>query len=244
MTGSGGGRSDGRDKPGGAPGPDATQLVFRNEKNEHSDDATVILDPRYRPVEPDSSPHNAGGTIIGDVRDAQKGVRLPGQQGGQHGGQHQAAPQYAQGAPSPASAGGHTVYLPSQLKNADDAPSFDPVVGWLVVKAGPGRGQCCLIHYGQNSIGRGNSQRISLDFGDERISRDAHAFIIFDDKQRKFYIRDNGKSNLVRHNGGVVMMPTELKQGDEIAIGETTLLFVPLCGPDFDWSSKDDTPGT
>ena len=85
MTGSGGGRSDGRDKPGGAPGPDATHLVFRNEKNEHSDDATVILDPRYRPVEADVSPHNAGGTIIGDVRDAQKGVRVPGQQGGQHG---------------------------------------------------------------------------------------------------------------------------------------------------------------
>jgi hypothetical protein len=116
-------------------------------------------------------------------------------------------------------------------------PQFDPVVGWLVVTSGPGRGQFRPVYYGQNAIGRGTDQRISIDFGDQAISREAHAFIIYDDAQRIFYIRDNGKSNLVRHKGNLVLTPTELHDRDEVTIGETSLLFVALCNPTFDWQA-------
>ena len=96
-----------------------------------------------------------------------------------------------------------TVFIPAALDPSHD--QVDPVVGWLVVRQGPGRGRFCPIFYGQNSLGRGGDQRIRVDFGDKRISREAHAFIVYDDIAQKFYLRDGGKTNLVRHNGELVM---------------------------------------
>ena len=112
----------------------------------------------------------------------------------------------------------------------------DPVVGWLVVTKGPGRGCTREIHYGMNSLGRDASERVALDFGDGGISREGHAFVVYDDKNQSFYIQHGGKNNIVRLNDMPVMAPSEMSQGDVIEIGETSLLFVPLCGPDFNWN--------
>jgi hypothetical protein len=140
----------------------------------------------------------------------------------------------SQAAASPAS--DETRFMPAALG------SSDPVVGWLIVTKGPGKGQYRGLHYGQNAIGRDASQRVCLDFGDARISRDAHAYIIYDEARRAFFLRDNGKSNVVRLCGEIVMAPTELRDRDEIVIGDTTLLFVPLCNAQFDWLAINDQP--
>lgn len=141
---------------------------------------------------------------------------------------------------------GKTVMLPAGggAKESSQESTFDPAVGWLVILDGPGRGQHCSIFYGQNSVGRGEDQRIRLNFGDARITRDTHAFLVYDDLGRKFYLRDNGKSNLIRLNKAPVIAPVELKDRDIIQIGETEMLFVQLCGPEFDWLSGDDGPAT
>lgn len=118
---------------------------------------------------------------------------------------------------------------------------FDPPVGWLVVREGPGRGSYRPVFYGQNAIGRSATQRINLDFGDLRISREEHAFLIYDEISRRFYLRDNGKTNLVRINGVPVMAPTEIYHQDQITIGSTQLLFVALCGHGFDWLADEQT---
>lgn len=123
-------------------------------------------------------------------------------------------------------------------------PSFNPAVGWLVILEGPGRGQHCPVYYGQNSIGRGEEQRIRLNFGDARITRDTHAFLVYDDLVRKFYLRDNGKATLLRLNNVAVMMPTEVTDRDIISIGDTVMLFVALCGADFDWLESDGGPAS
>ena len=115
------------------------------------------------------------------------------------------------------------------------------MVGWLTVISGPGKGSFRPIFYGQNSLGRDPKQRIPLDFGDQRISRETHAFVVYDDVQRKFFIRDNGKSNLVRHNGNAVLTPTEINDRDQITIGETTLVFIALCNANFDWLAVDES---
>lgn len=121
---------------------------------------------------------------------------------------------------------------------------FDPAVAWLVITDGPGRGQHLNVYYGQNTIGRGAEQRIRLNFGDNRIAREAHAFVVYDDVERKFYLRDNGKANLVRVNGKPVLTPTELADRDQLSIGETQMTFVAFCGPAFDWLAQDDGPDT
>ncbi len=134
-----------------------------------------------------------------------------------------------------------TVFLPGPGERAVAAePSFNPAVGWIVVLEGPGRGQHRPVYYGQNSMGRGEDQRVRLNFGDARITRDSHAFLIYDDVARKYYLRDNGKANLIRLNNEPVMAPTEIKDRDIISIGETKMLFVALCGADFDWLGDDD----
>jgi hypothetical protein len=114
----------------------------------------------------------------------------------------------------------------------------DPVAGWVVVVKGPGRGAFRPVYVGMNSVGRDPSQRVSLSFGDESISREEHAFITYDEEQRCFYLQHGGKSNLVRLGAGPVLTPTELKQNDLIRIGKTTLMFVACCGPDFSWNDE------
>ncbi|MDU8927840.1 FHA domain-containing protein [Alisedimentitalea sp. MJ-SS2] len=109
-------------------------------------------------------------------------------------------------------------------------------VGWLVVVDGPGRGAAFTLFNGVAQIGRGESQTVRLDFGDNSISRENHAAIAFDPEENRFFIGHGGKANLVRCNGMPVLSTQPLTAADRIRIGETTLLFTPLCGPDFGWN--------
>lgn len=142
----------------------------------------------------------------------------------------------AMGSPAAASPlQGVTQFVPFGQSQGTVDPEFNPVAGWLVIVEGPGRGKFRPVFYGQNAVGRNPDMKVVLDFGDSGISRDAHAFVIYDEVDRRFFIKDNGQSNLVRHNGAVVLKPTELRDRDLLSIGQTTLMFVALCDQNFDW---------
>ena len=111
-------------------------------------------------------------------------------------------------------------------------------VGWLAVVKGPGRGAAFTLFSGVAQIGRGQDQTIALDFGDNSISRENHAAVAYDGEQRKFYLGHGGKANLVRRNDRPVLSTEELKSGDLIRIGETTLRFVAFCDESFDWTEQ------
>jgi len=113
----------------------------------------------------------------------------------------------------------------------------DPVVGWLVVVKGPGRGQAVRIGAEWNSIGRDPDQRICLNFGDGHISRRNHAKLNYEPIARKFSITIGDGINSTYVRGENLLGPTEIKAGDRIRIGDTELMFVPLCGENFDWNS-------
>jgi len=114
----------------------------------------------------------------------------------------------------------------------------DPLVGWLVVVSGPGRGVSLELGYGVNAIGRDQEQRVSLDFGDEEISRKAHASVIYDQKSRRFFVQHGDGINLTYVNDEPVLRPVELKGKELISLGNTKLIFVPLCGSDFEWEES------
>jgi hypothetical protein len=114
----------------------------------------------------------------------------------------------------------------------------DPVVGWLVIVEGPGRGASLNIGYGNNRIGRAPTENVSLDFGDEEVSRENHATITFDGRHRRFYILPGQGRNLVYVNDQPVMSPLELTGGEDILLGQTKLRFVPFCSKSFDWYQK------
>lgn len=109
--------------------------------------------------------------------------------------------------------------------------------GWLVVRDGPGKGASFALSQGVSQIGRAVDQTISLDFGDMAISRQNHAAIAYDAATHEFHVGHGGKSNLVRLNGRPLLATETAADGDEIQIGETTLVLKVLCSPEFNWSS-------
>ena len=114
----------------------------------------------------------------------------------------------------------------------------DPVVGWLVVVGGPGIGQFRPIFEGNNSIGRGAGNRIAIDFGDDAISGEEQAYIRYDSAERSFlFVPNLAKTNVVSLNEKRPTGAVELAQMDVITMGRTQLVFVPFCGPDFDWAA-------
>lgn len=117
---------------------------------------------------------------------------------------------------------------------AQDA-EIDPVVGWLIVVKGPGRGNAVRLGYGWNSIGRDASQRACLNFGDSQISRTSHAKLLYEPRSRKFSLTLGEGANPTYVRGDVLLGPTEIKSGDRIQMGETELLFLGLCGESFEW---------
>ena len=114
--------------------------------------------------------------------------------------------------------------------------TVNPVVGWLVVIDGPGKGESRTLRVGANAIGRGAKSSVSLDFGDDTISRDRHAIITFDPRSNAFYLERGPVSNLVYLNDELVLSPIELVSGDTITLGRTIVKFIALCSEGFSWS--------
>jgi len=112
------------------------------------------------------------------------------------------------------------------------------VVGWFVIIEGMGTGEDVKILMGQNSIGRSKNNTICIDFGDTAISRDNHAYVIYDPKFNKFIFRNGEGQNLSYLNDQGVYAPVELKRGDIIEMGNTKLRFVSFCDEKFKWESK------
>lgn len=113
----------------------------------------------------------------------------------------------------------------------------DPVVAWLVVVGGPGLGAFRPIFEGNNTIGRAKTQRVSIDFGDDAISSEEQAYIRYDSTDRSFlFVPNLAKTNVVSLNDKRPTGAVELAHMDVITMGRTQLVFVPFCGPDFDWA--------
>ena len=111
---------------------------------------------------------------------------------------------------------------------------IDPVVGWLVCKNGVEKGKDYRIHAENNYIGRSETMDICI-YGDETITRENHAIVTYDNIKGEFFFTPGMGRSIIRINGNVVLAPTKLNAFDEIEMGITKFVFVPLCGPDFTW---------
>ena len=114
--------------------------------------------------------------------------------------------------------------------DAARAEVANPVVGWLVCISGSNYGQAFTLHSGRNFIGRDTKQNDVALVGDVSISRVKHAIVIYEPKQRKFYVQSGETAHeLVYLNGEGVFANTVLKDRDEITLGQTSLIFVSFC---------------
>jgi len=116
---------------------------------------------------------------------------------------------------------------------------YRPVVGWIVIVSGIGKGKSIEIYEGVNTIGRGGSQDIRLSFEhgqeDHEIARNLQAKITYDPRGKTFYLQHGEAKNLTYLNEQPVMELKVLTPYDKIEMGNSALLFVPLCGEQFVW---------
>jgi len=111
--------------------------------------------------------------------------------------------------------------------------SKEPVVGWLVCVEGDNSGECWQIKTGRNFIGRAINQDITLS--DKSVSREKHAIVLYEPKRREFIVQPGDSRSLFYLNGEVVLNSNKISAYDELLIGDTKLLFIPLCGEKFGW---------
>ena len=113
-----------------------------------------------------------------------------------------------------------------------------PVVGWLVCTEGPDFGNDYQLRMGKNFIGRAKTMDVVLS--DHSVSRDKHSIIVYEPKGNLFIIQSGESRELSYLNDNVVLSPQEIKAYDTIKLGETTLLFVPLCTDKFQWEASEE----
>ena len=112
---------------------------------------------------------------------------------------------------------------------------IDPVVGWLVSLDGKEKGRDYRIHTDNNFIGRGEKMDICIR-GDDTISRENHAVLTYDSRDKIFYFSPGDGRSIVRLNDKPVLAAQEIKAYDVVEIGKTKLVFLPLCGEKFEWA--------
>ncbi|MDR0267393.1 FHA domain-containing protein [Paenibacillus sp.] len=117
-----------------------------------------------------------------------------------------------------------------------ETTGIQPVTGWLVCVEGPQMGQDYRIMAEKNFIGRAEEMHIRI-IGDNGVSRRNHAVIVYDPKKRNFYLLPGDASGLAYHNNEAVYSPVELNAYDLIQLGRSKFVFVPLCGPHFEWDN-------
>jgi hypothetical protein len=111
------------------------------------------------------------------------------------------------------------------------------VVGWLVCLTGPDRGRDFRLHAEKNFIGRSPAMDVCLA-GDEMVSRERHATVIFDPKKATFWALPGDAAGLVYLNGDIVHSPTEMHRDDLLEVGQTKLALIPFCGEKYNWSRE------
>jgi hypothetical protein len=113
---------------------------------------------------------------------------------------------------------------------------IEPVVGWLACIEGQRRGQSYILHEGKNFIGRGDDMDVQI-LGDPEISRTNHACIAYDPKNRKFMLVPGDSDGIVYLENKSIFHATELLDLNRVQIGNTVLVFKPLCGDHFSWKT-------
>ena len=112
---------------------------------------------------------------------------------------------------------------------------FDPAVGFLVCIAGPNRGKDYKLVAGRNFIGRAAAMDVALT-DDDTVSRESHALVTYDVKHNKFSLSPGQGRGITYCNDEQVEMVRPLKAYDIIEVGKSQLLFLPLCGENFQWN--------
>lgn len=127
----------------------------------------------------------------------------------------------------------------SYYSQAISAPmKREPVVGWLVCTIGTYFGQSFPLKSGRNFLGRGGNMDVCLE-GENSVSRERHAVIIYEPRERMFLAQPGDSRELFYVNDDVVLDNVVLKPYDRISLGKVDLMLIPFCCKEFAWEDLD-----
>lgn len=106
------------------------------------------------------------------------------------------------------------------LKNGGTGPLADPLPAMLIIKTGPQAGLRCRLDKPLTTIGRVDDYDITID--DSRVSR-RHAHVRREDF--RYILEDLGSTNGTWLNGSRLSEATQLRNGDELRIADTIMVF-------------------
>lgn len=118
----------------------------------------------------------------------------------------------------------------------EEEMGIEPVAGWLVCVNGADKGKSFPIVCRINFIGRSESMDVCLK-KDLTITKSNHAQVSYEPRHRKFYLIRGESKNNIYLNDVPVYVPTEINAYDVLGFGDTDLIFIPFCGPNFSWET-------
>ncbi len=112
----------------------------------------------------------------------------------------------------------------------------EPVVGWLVCIEGNSKGSDFKLYSKINTIGRSEKMDVRIK-NDSTVTNDVHARLAYDPKYNNYNFIPGNNSNNIYVNDNPVYSPVRLNAYDVLEIGQTKLIFVPLCTERFSWDA-------
>lgn len=114
---------------------------------------------------------------------------------------------------------------------------YEPVVGWLVCVEGPEVGRDYRLFGRINTIGRAEGNDVVLA-QEHTVSQKNHVRLAYDAKHNNYQLIPGDGSNLTYLNDEPLYVPQTLHAYDTLEMGDTKLIFIPLCNDRFRWPTK------
>ena len=114
---------------------------------------------------------------------------------------------------------------------------YEPVVGWLVCVEGPEVGKDYRLYGRINTIGRAEDNDVVLA-QEHTVSQKNHVRLAYDARHNNYQLIPGDGSNVTYLNDEPLYVPQRLNAYDVLEMGETKLMFIPLCNDRFRWPTS------
>lgn len=114
---------------------------------------------------------------------------------------------------------------------------YEPVVGWLICVEGPEVGKDYRLYGRINTIGRAQDNDVVLA-QEHTVSQKNHVRLAYDAKHNNYQLIPGDGSNVTYLNDEPLYVPQRLNAYDILEMGETKLMFIPLCNDRFRWPTS------
>ena len=114
---------------------------------------------------------------------------------------------------------------------------YEPVVGWLVCVEGPEVGKDYRLYGRINTIGRAEDNDVVLA-QEHTVSPKNRVRLAYDAKHNNYQLIPGDGSNVTYLNDEPLYVPQKLNAYDILEMGETKLMFIPLCNDRFRWPTS------